>query len=436
MERSDQVDSRPSQNSRALKVIMLMFALIFFLAVVFFTLVSNGIIESPLSQLKRSQKEKDNSQAQELAERGEGSEFSRPQIFRKAPPAPIIQQAYDDSAMQKRLAELNEQLAELKKQLAKRPKTKAEKKPSKYELRRARLLKSSFSGESNIDSSEIDATMSGDDDNRLAKYQRQSDAYRKLVDEHSKASRGSIGGGNNISVKSGNSEKTVRQSQVGSKSQVETVFAGRMQHSNLTLTAGSTVPCVLITKIISSLAGLITCQVSRDVYSVDGSTVLIDKGSFVLGEYKSGTVALGQGRLFVVWNRLRTPAGVVIDLASPGVGNLGESGVGGLVDRHYLEKFKGASFVALLSTITSMTQLIAEIEAKKALSSNTLDVNVDFSTEENAMDRVYADMLADYANIPPNIIKNQGDTFNIMVAHDVLFTDVYDYDWAHRHYNQ
>ena len=55
--------------------------------------------------------------------------------------------------------------------------------------------------------------------------------------------------------------------------------------------------------------GYVSCLIPRDVLSDNGAVVLMEKGTKVLGEYRS-SLKQGQSRLFVLWTRAVTPAGV------------------------------------------------------------------------------------------------------------------------------
>ena len=71
--------------------------------------------------------------------------------------------------------------------------------------------------------------------------------------------------------------------------------------------AGSIIPAALITGIRSDLPGMITAQVTENVYdSVTGRHLLIPQGSRLLGEYDS-QVSLGQSRVLLAWTRLILP---------------------------------------------------------------------------------------------------------------------------------
>jgi len=83
-----------------------------------------------------------------------------------------------------------------------------------------------------------------------------------------------------------------------------------------------------------------SCEVPQNIYSDDGKTVLAERGSLLTGEYQT-ELKQGQARLFVLWNRLKTPKGVVINLDSPGTDPLGGSGMPGYVNTHFWQRLAG-----------------------------------------------------------------------------------------------
>jgi type IV secretion system protein VirB10 len=97
----------------------------------------------------------------------------------------------------------------------------------------------------------------------------------------------------------------------------------------LLLPKGAFIDCTLETAIDSTLPGMTTCVTATDTFGVDGSTVLIESGSKMVGETR-GQVAQGQARIFVLWTEARTPTGVIVPLASPGTDERGRSGLSGM----------------------------------------------------------------------------------------------------------
>lgn len=114
-----------------------------------------------------------------------------------------------------------------------------------------------------------------------------------------------------------------------------------------TILAGSVIDCTLDDAINSSLPGLLSCTVARDIWSDDGSCKLIPKGAQGVGEYAGG-LQQGQRRIFVIWNRLQA-AGTLVDLGSPGTDALGRSGIEGDYDSRFLERFRGALLLSMVS---------------------------------------------------------------------------------------
>jgi type IV secretion system protein TrbI len=114
--------------------------------------------------------------------------------------------------------------------------------------------------------------------------------------------------------------------------------------------AGTVIPGALITGIRSDLPGLITAQVSENVYdSPSGKYLLIPQGAKLIGQYDS-QVAFGQSRVLLVWTRLIMPNGKSILLErQPGADTAGYSGLEDEVDNHWGALFKAAMLSTLLS---------------------------------------------------------------------------------------
>jgi type IV secretory pathway VirB10-like protein len=129
---------------------------------------------------------------------------------------------------------------------------------------------------------------------------------------------------------------------------VDVAQASHIGDTRLMIPQGTTIPAVLETGINSDVPGFVRAVVSRDVRGFDGSTVLVPRGSKLIGQYRSG-VAVGQSRAFVVWSRLLTPQGVSIDIGSPAVDAQGQGGVSGETNSHFLKRFGAAMLMSVLN---------------------------------------------------------------------------------------
>jgi type IV secretory pathway VirB10-like protein len=196
---------------------------------------------------------------------------------------------------------------------------------------------------------------------------------------------------------------------VGSK-QSDQSQAQQLENLHRLVPQGAIVGAVMETALNSDLPGYARAVVTKDVLSFDGSSVLIPAGSRVIGEYNSG-VAQGASRIFIVWGRLIRPDGVSISLGSPAVDELGRGGLGGKVNRHFLQRFGGA---ILLSVITG------GINAAAASVSRGSTVIVSSTNEATSL---LTQSLRN-TDIPPTIKTKQGALVRIFVARDLDFTGV------------
>ncbi len=174
-----------------------------------------------------------------------------------------------------------------------------------------------------------------------------------------------------------------------------------------TVIEGTLIAGVLETAVNSDLPGFTRAVVSEDVRGFDGTEVLIPRGSRLIGQYRSG-LAIGESRAFVVWTRLILPDGVAIKLSSPVTDTLGRAGLGGKVDRHFLQRFGSA---ILLSIIGSGAEILA------AESGNS-QVVITSSAQAYGVAQT---ALQGSINIPPTIKIPQGAPIRIFVARDLIF---------------
>ena len=192
----------------------------------------------------------------------------------------------------------------------------------------------------------------------------------------------------------------------------ESVGATFMGSLDRIVPQGATIEAVMETAIDSDLPGYARAVISRDVLSFDGSATLIPRGSTVIGQYKSG-VAQGASRVFVIWQRVIRPDGVSVMLASPATDELGRGGLGGKVDRHFLQRFGGA---ILLSVIDG------GIAAGTAALTSTTGTGVFIGSATQATS-VATEALRS-TDLPPTVRTKQGAGVRIFVARDLDFSAV------------
>lgn len=186
---------------------------------------------------------------------------------------------------------------------------------------------------------------------------------------------------------------------------------------SLILPKGRTIDCSLTVRVVSGLPGLATCTLSSDVYSDNGRVVLLERGSEAVGEYVA-TMAHGQQRLFVLWNRVKTPTGVVVEVNAPTADELGAAGLPGYIDRHWFERL-GAAFM-----LSIVQDAIGFATASQAGGSGAQQLGI-YQNSAATGNRMAERILESTINIKPTLYKNQGDRAMIFVARDLDFSGVY-----------
>ncbi len=199
-------------------------------------------------------------------------------------------------------------------------------------------------------------------------------------------------------------------------SPVEKVLATRLGDRSLTLPKGKTIDCTLTTRIMSELPGDVTCVLQSDVYSDNGRVVLLEKGSEATGEF-GNTLVQGQHRLFVLWDRIKTPAGILISLKSPGTDALGTSGVPGYVDNRWFERIGSAFMLSFVKD--AIAYKMAEHSGGGASGTYAFQDTMDTGN------RMSEKVLDSTINLKPVMYANQGETLAIFVARDLDFESVY-----------
>jgi type IV secretory pathway VirB10-like protein len=179
------------------------------------------------------------------------------------------------------------------------------------------------------------------------------------------------------------------------------------------LPKGAFVDCTLETAIDSTYPGLTTCITATDTFSADGTVVLLERGTKLVGESQA-QIQQGSARIYVLWDEARTPTGVIVPLSSPGTDELGRTGLPGEVNRHFWQRFGAAILVTVIDGAVQ-----AGVQAASSSNGATI-VNPAGSTE------IATEVLKSTVAIPATITKSQGDRIQVLVARDIDFRGVYE----------
>lgn len=198
------------------------------------------------------------------------------------------------------------------------------------------------------------------------------------------------------------------------------VLAGWIGNRDMIIPQGRSIDCNLSMRLVTEVSGMATCVLSSNVYSDSGRVVLAERGSVVTGEYAALTEQ-GQRRIFVLWTRLQTPLGVIIDINSPTADALGTSGLPGIVDNRWRERIGAAVLLSLVDDAIGY-------QTAKASSAGPTNGAQGIAILENSTrtGRTLAERILDSTiNIKPTVFKQQGDRATIFVSRDLDFGGVY-----------
>ena len=193
--------------------------------------------------------------------------------------------------------------------------------------------------------------------------------------------------------------------------------ASVLKNRNYLLGMGKVLPCVLKTKIVTTFQGLPICQLTKDIWSDDNTTLLLEAGTMFYGE-QTKALLQGQARTFVNWTTARTPKGVNVRIDALGVDGLGAAGIPSWVDLHFWQRFGNAIMLSFIDDALATA-------ANKA-SGNNNDNSIKVDNTEDAAGNMASIALENSINIPPTGYINQGELISIIVPRDTYFDNVYD----------
>ena len=223
------------------------------------------------------------------------------------------------------------------------------------------------------------------------------------------------------------------------------VVATKINNLDLTILQGKIIDVVLETAINSDLQGTLRGIVARDVYAESNNTVMIPKGSRLIGNY-SFNASPGKTRVQISWNRVILPHGIDIALDSTGTDELGRQGASGVVDTKIGSILTSTILLAGVSIatsyVTSKIPAINEnpiIESKdstsksaagtpdaggddksKSTTKTTLPVKI-LSQAVEDFSQSMKDIIKKYSNHNPTVYVDQGTLLKVFVNKDIVF---------------
>lgn len=191
----------------------------------------------------------------------------------------------------------------------------------------------------------------------------------------------------------------------GSSSPVSRMRASAFANQSTTVPQGTIIPAVLETGFDSTKPGFARAIVSRDVRGFDGKSVLIPRGSRLVGEYHAD-IGQSQKRAVITWTRLIRPDGMTIAMDSPAVDTVGRGGVPAHVNTHFLQRVGDALLQSTIGLGGALAQR-AVAGPVLVLSGNQL---------------AGASQLTPTSRYVPTLTVAPGKSISVFVAHDLDFS--------------
>ena len=186
-------------------------------------------------------------------------------------------------------------------------------------------------------------------------------------------------------------------------------------HVQYTLKKGTIFPCTPSQPISSALPGPVRCTADQDVWSMDGTTILLPRGTQVNGTVERGLTG-GEDRLFLVWTDALTPRPdlLAIPLDSPAADELGQTGVPGDVNDHLWKRIK----TALLLSAVEFAGEAGTAALEQGHGNTYLNFNGVAGTANSLAQMAFGRDL----NIPPTLYRGPGQPLTVYVNH---YIDLY-----------
>ncbi len=207
--------------------------------------------------------------------------------------------------------------------------------------------------------------------------------------------------------------------------QVPSATSSLPQDTSRVVTMDRVITAVLVRPFDSRQTQQVVAQVDRNVYGSTGRTILIPRGSTVIG-----TMAGGADRVGVVWSQIIRPDGARFMFQGSGADAQGRAGVPGFVDNRYLRRFGAALLGTVLKVVPTVTSGAKEQPGSGVDIGGTGNSNAR-NTGAIVSDIVVADVNAalgpiiqQNAALPPIITVPAGTRLTIMPMMDLVLAPV------------
>lgn len=173
---------------------------------------------------------------------------------------------------------------------------------------------------------------------------------------------------------------------------------------------------VLVNRLTGAAMGPVITMVATDVYSQNGSHLLIPKGTRLLGSV-SAVASANQERLFVAFHRMILPDGYSVNLDKfQGLDVVGQTGLRDLVNHHYLQIF-GASLA------------LAAVSATAQIGNNAGYGTYDWGVQmrngvSEGLGQSAQRVMERFLNILPTFTLRERARVKVLLAGDLLLPDV------------
>ena len=180
------------------------------------------------------------------------------------------------------------------------------------------------------------------------------------------------------------------------------IEATRIDDMEFTILESTSIPITIAQAINSELPGRVAATVTQNVWSADGSRILIPRLTRAIGQYQA-TQVQGTARIFILWNRLIDPYGLNIPVQSSTTDRQGFAGISGDIDTNFWQRFGGS---ILISVIGGFAQEGSENENQRQYYAQSFNQAASIALENTI-------------NIPPRITTEPAMPAFIFVQQDI-----------------